>query len=301
MRERSRSYWPFRFVVQFVLASGALSASGVAALSQGTATGNHVAVSLVGETTNVVPGRPFQVALRQEIPAGWHTYWSNPGESGLPTTINWSLPRGFAAAPILWPAPERFKTGPVVSYGYEGELLMLILVDVPKALRPDSTVTLNAHVDWLACSDICVPEETDVSLSVQVGNALQPDPLWAKAFAATRARLPVANPFPTTMTFSNEEITLHLAMGDATRLSDVSFFPADADVIEDDAPQSVTADAQGLSIILKRNKSKALPAALRGVLSYRDPAAPAESTSGAILISAPLQSPPATGDARAKP
>ena len=293
MRERSWPYWPLRFAVKLALASGVLSACSVSALSQGTvASGNHVAVSLVGETTNVVPGRPFQVALRQEIPPGWHTYWSNPGDSGLPTTINWSLPKGFSAAPILWPTPERFKVGPIVSYGYEGEVLLPISVDVPNALRPDSAVTLNAHVSWLACSDICVPEESDVSLSVQVGETLRLDPLLAKAFAATRAKLPVANPFPTTTTSSNEEITVRVAMGDATRLSDVNFFPQDTDVIDDNAAQSVKADSQGLSIVLRRSKSKPLPAALRGVLSYRDLAAQADGSSGAISISAPLQSPP---------
>jgi thiol:disulfide interchange protein len=308
MRERSGSNWPFRFVVNLVLASGVLAASSIPALSQGTvaasdvatgnvATGNHVAVSLVGETTNVVPGRPFQVALRQEIPPGWHTYWSNPGDSGLPTTINWSLPKGFSAASIVWPNPERFKVGPIVSYGYEGEVLLPISVDVPSTLRPDSTVTLNAHVSWLACSDICIPEETDVSLSVQVGETLRLDPLWAEAFAATRAKLPVANPFPTTTTSSSEEITVRVAMGDATRLSDVSFFPQDTDVIDDNAAQSVKADSQGLSIVLKRSKSKPLPAALRGILSYHDLAAQAASTSGAISISAPLQSSPVTGEA----
>jgi thiol:disulfide interchange protein len=305
MRERCRSYWPFRFVVNLALVSGVLSACSVSALSQGTvsasnvATGNHVTVSLVGETTNVVPGRPFQVALRQEIQSGWHTYWSNPGESGLPTTIDWSLPKGFSAAPILWPTPERFKAGPIVSYGYEGEVLLPISVDVPSALRPDSTVTLNAHVSWLACSDICIPEESDVSLSVEVGEMLRLDPLWAKAFATTRAGLPVANPFPTTTTSSNEEITVRVAMGDATRLNDVSFFPQDTDVIDDEAAQSVTADSHGLSIVLRRAKSKTLPAALRGILSYHDLAAQVDNTSGAISISAPFQSQsrPVTEDA----
>jgi thiol:disulfide interchange protein len=295
MRGRCWSYWPFGFVIWLVLVSSVLSACSVSALAQGTAAaGTHVAVSLVSETTNVVPGRPFQVALRQEIQPGWHTYWSNPGDGGLPTTINWSLPKGFSAAPILWPTPERFKVGPIVNYGYEGEVLLPISVDVPSNLRQDSTVTLNAHVSWLVCSDICVPEESDVSLSVQVGETLRLDPLRAKAFAATRAKLPAANPFPTTTTSSNEEITVRVAMGDATRLSDVSFFPQDTDVIDDEAAQSVTADSHGLSIVLRRSKSKTLPAALRGVLSYRDLAAQADSTSGAISISTPFQSPPVT-------
>ncbi len=298
MRERSWSYSSLGFAIKLALASSVLSAGSVSAFSQSTAAaaGNHVAVSLVGETTNLVPGPPFQLALRQDIQPGWHTYWSNPGDSGLPTTINWSLPKGFAASPLVWPTPERFKVGPIVSYGYEGEVLLPVTVEVPRDLRPDSPVRLDAHVSWLACSDICIPEEADVSLSVQVGEKLRLDPLQAEAFAAMRAKLPVVNPFPATTTFSNEEITLRVAMGDATRLTDVSFFPQDADVIDDDAAQAVNADSQGLSILLRRSKSKKLPAALRGILSYHDSAAQAGSA-GAMSISVPLQSPPVTAEA----
>jgi DsbC/DsbD-like thiol-disulfide interchange protein len=77
--------------------------------------GRHVTATLVSETRSIVPGRQLHLALRQQMAPGWHTYWSNPGESGLPTTINWSVPRGFRAGPILWPTPERFTAGPVVA------------------------------------------------------------------------------------------------------------------------------------------------------------------------------------------
>ena len=68
------------------------------------------------------PGQPLHLALRQQIQPGWHTYWSNPGDSGLPTTIDWSLPQDFRAGPIVWPTPERFVVGPVVGYGYRTRL-----------------------------------------------------------------------------------------------------------------------------------------------------------------------------------
>lgn len=102
MREHSFwSHWLFGFVARLVLGSGVLTAGSGIALSQDIVPpNNHVTVTLIGETTNVVPGRPFQVALRQQIKPGWHTYWSNPGESGLPTTISWSLPKEFAATPV---------------------------------------------------------------------------------------------------------------------------------------------------------------------------------------------------------
>ena len=96
----------------------------------------HVTASLVAETRSLVPGQPLHLALRQQIPPGWHTYWSNPGDSGLPTTIDWTLPRGFKAGPIMWPTPERFAYGPVVDYGYQHDVLLPVTIETPADLQP---------------------------------------------------------------------------------------------------------------------------------------------------------------------
>src|SRR5271154_3042984 len=236
---------------------------------------SHVAANLIAEAHNVVPGTPLQVALRQKIESGWHTYWSNPGESGLPTTIDWSLPHGFRAGPIVWPTPERFTVGPVVGYGYEDEVILPVTIDVPSGLQPGSDVTISAHASWLVCSDICIPEEADLSLSLPVGIAPEPDRDAAQAFATARARTPTPNPFPTVATASKDEIILRVATGDATRLRDIAFFPADADVIDDGAPPSIAADSEGLVLRLKRDEAKPPPTALNGILRFSDQAAQA--------------------------
>src|SRR5271168_439117 len=90
-----------------VVAAAAVVGMGNVAWAQSTPhAGRHVAASLIAETLSLVPGQPLHLALRQEIQPGWHTYWSNPGDSGLPTTIDWTLPREFKAGPIMWPTPE---------------------------------------------------------------------------------------------------------------------------------------------------------------------------------------------------
>ncbi len=251
----------------------------------------HVVAGLIAETRNVVPGRPLHLALRQEIQSGWHTYWSNPGESGLPTTIDWSLPSGFKVGPIAWPTPERFTVGPVVGYGYEHEAVLPVTIDAPSGLQPGAQVTISAHASWLVCSDICIPEEADLSLSLPVGLASEADAGAAPLFAAARARIPAPNPFPTVATASNDEITLRVATGDATRLKDLAFFPADADVIDDGAPQSIAADADGVVLKLKRAE-KSPPPRLNGILLFRDLALQEQATSGegpqALEISVPI-------------
>ena len=66
----------------------------------------HVEAELIAERTAVVPGQPLTGATRLSMDRGWHTYWRNPGDSGLPTTLAWNLPQGLSAGPIEWPAPR---------------------------------------------------------------------------------------------------------------------------------------------------------------------------------------------------
>jgi thiol:disulfide interchange protein len=251
----------------------------------------HVTASLVTETRSLVPGQPLHLALRQQIPPGWHTYWSNPGDSGLPTTIDWTLPRGFKAGPIMWPMPERFAYGPVVDYGYQHDVLLPVTIETPADLQPGSDIALSAHASWLACSDNCIPEDADLSITIPVSTVTEPDPRWAGAFASTRARIPVPSPFPAKFLVTNDKLTLHVATGDASQLRDVMFFPADAEVVDDDATQVITSDSEGLAVTLLRDASKPPPAVLNGVLVFHDLAAQTGEASEAITISAPLATP----------
>lgn len=273
----------------------ALFAGGGAALADGApGDGPHVKASLVAETRSIVPGQPLHLALHQEIEPGWHTYWLNPGDAGLPTTIDWNLPQGFAAEPIQWPIPKRILTGPLVSYGYENDVLLPVTVAVPSKLEPGANITLAGHASWLVCAQICIPEESDVSLVLPVGaGPAAPDPRWSPAFAETRSALPMANPFTATAALNGDAIRLDVAMGDASKLSDVAFFPSDADTIDNEAPQRVETGRNGLSVRLTRIQGKDKPVtALNGVLAFRDRSTGDGGMLRAITIASPVGTAP---------
>jgi thiol:disulfide interchange protein DsbD len=255
---------------------------------------HHVKASLVAETQNIVAGQPLRLALRQQIEPGWHTYWSNPGESGLPTTIDWRLPQGFKAVAITWPMPERFRYGPVVGYGYTHEVLLPVTIDMPPDLHPGTAVTLYAHANWLVCAEDCIPEDTELSITLPVGAASEADPQWAGAFAFTFARMPAPNPFRTTVDAIGERLSLRVETGDATHLREVAFFPLEQGLIDDAAPQRVAADADGLTVSLERDRAKPVAAALNGVLVFTDSPDTADAATTAILISTPVDRPPAS-------
>ncbi len=274
-----------RAVFAILAAAAAVSAIAPPGLAQVP----HVKVSLVADTRSIVPGGSLHLGLRQQIEPGWHTYWSNPGDSGLPTTIDWTLPPDFKAGPIVWPTPERFALGPVVDYGYRNEVVLPVTIDVPSNLTPGASIALAAHVSWLVCSDTCIPEEAQLSISLPVNGVAEPDLDGAKLLASARARIPMPNPFRTTVAAADDKLTLRVAAGDATRLTDVMFFPADAGVVDDDAPQAVMAEPDGLSVTLLRDIAKPLPATFNGVLVFHDRAAQAAEQLQAIMISAPVE------------
>src|SRR6516165_2097524 len=85
---------------------------------------SRAVASLVSEVDAVTPGRPFRVGLRLQLAPGWHTYWQNPGDAGVPPELALELPGGVTAGPIAWPAPQHIPEGPLMTYAYTGEVLL---------------------------------------------------------------------------------------------------------------------------------------------------------------------------------
>ena len=120
-----------RFQAALILAAAIVGP----ACAQPVKTG-HLTAELVSDKASIAPGETIHVALRQDIQKGWHTYWRNPGDSGEATQIKWTLPSGWTAGPFVWPTPHRQPTGPLVNYGYTGEVLLPMALTAPATARP---------------------------------------------------------------------------------------------------------------------------------------------------------------------
>jgi len=204
----------------------------------------HVEAELVAAKTALVPGEPITVALRLAMEKGWHTYWQNPGDSGLPTTLAWKLPAGIEAGPIEWPAPRELPVGPLVNYGYEGEVLHLVEMKPQRTLVVGDTVVLAARAEWLVCKEVCIPEGADLALALPVQNAAPLDPRWGAPIAASRAALPrpLAG-WQVTAEGRGDTIALKLVPPAGTAdPGAIRFFPFAPDRIEPSGPQRVIRD-----------------------------------------------------------
>ena len=150
---------------------------------------DHVAAELVAERSAVAAGQTLRIGLKLQHIPHWHTYWRNPGDSGLPTTLSWTLPPGGRMGEIEWPAPQRLPIGPLVNYGYEGDVLLPLQFTAPADARPGDTLRLQAQARWLVCNDVCIPEQATLELQLPVADAAAADngahaALFAQAAAA---------------------------------------------------------------------------------------------------------------------
>ncbi len=129
----------------------------------------NVQVELVAAATSIQPGQPFWVAVKMDHDPHWHSYWINAG-TGYPTSINWTLPEGYTASSIVWPAPHVVKdtAGKVTGNGYEGQVFLFTQIAPPANAATGMTVNLQAAVEWLMCKDVCMPGDAKVSLSLPV-------------------------------------------------------------------------------------------------------------------------------------
>ncbi len=212
----------------------------------------------------VQPGRPLTVGIRLEMEPGWHTYWRNPGDSGLPTRVKWTLPAGFEAGEIRWPYPSRFATGPLVSYGYEGELLLPVEIRTPAAIAT-SEVRLAARVDWLECREACLPGKAELSLVLPVRADARPGP-EAKALAEVRGRLPAVDPaWRLSAANAGGAIALAILPPRRSPVRQAYFFAAVPHVLDYAKPQSLEATKAGYRLLLPK-EGQGLAERLAGVL-----------------------------------
>jgi thiol:disulfide interchange protein DsbD len=146
-----------------------------------------VKVSLLTDHSAVQPGQSFQAGVLLTLQDGWHVYWKNAGDSGLPTRIKWNLPAGFTAGPLEWPTPRLFLLpGDIRDIGYDGQVMLIAPIRPPEGWRGQAAI--GADVQWLACKQLCVPGRQRLQASVEVGDRTILS--QTETFAAWEARMP---------------------------------------------------------------------------------------------------------------
>lgn len=227
-----------------------------------------VVAELVSAQASIQPGQPFWVALKLDHDAHWHTYWIYAG-TGYPTSINWTLPEGFTAGPIVWPTPHTVKdtSGNITGNGYEGQIFLFTKITPPANLAPGTTITLKAATEWLMCKDSCMPGDAALELTRLVtAEAPQPDMTIARLFNNAFADVPTANPeWVFSAQRDGKKIILRVtprAPGNTHELSTPHYFD-EAGVVDYAIPPKVT--KEGATLVLELSATAEAPADARGL------------------------------------
>jgi thiol:disulfide interchange protein DsbD len=218
----------FRSCIQRIAPALVLACVASAAYAeQGPVKRDHITVELVTADKTVLPGSTVFAGLRMQHDAEWHTYWRNPGDSGLPTKLNWTLPDGVTASDIQWPAPHRIDIGELVNFGYEGEIVLPVKLDIPATAKVGEKLPLSAKANWLICREECIPGEATLDAAVTVGKTTEQDDRWTRLFDAAREAQPLRSTWETTWAESGDNIDIVVDdLGKLQNTTQVQVFPA---------------------------------------------------------------------------
>lgn len=152
--------WQALLAVLLVVLSSVTAIAQEQSPEAGTAT-------LLADTTTVVPGKPFRLGVHIKTLPGWHTYYKESGEAGMPTRIEWQLPPGFKASELLWQKPHRFSDAGITTFGYSDETTVAATITPAATVRVGESLNFGAKVKWLSCHDACVPGKAELKLKLK--------------------------------------------------------------------------------------------------------------------------------------
>ena len=230
----------------------------------------------------VAAGRTVRLGLLMRHRPEWHSYWKNPGDSGLPTTFAWRLPPGVEAGDIEWPTPRPLPVGPLVNYGYDGEVLLPVTLRVPEGFAA-AALDVALHAEWLVCKDVCVPESGDFRLRVPAQAATAGHAALFEAARAARPREGVAGVSARARVDAQGLAVEVAGLPAAWRGKPVQLFVEEAGVVDPAArvvPQWGEGGALALRAPFARDRYES-PAAMHAVLA---PPATPPGSAGAIRV-----------------
>ncbi|WNO54827.1 protein-disulfide reductase DsbD family protein [Stakelama saccharophila] len=240
-----------RFIWMTVLAAlASLVAVGPAAAQIG-GQGRHIAMQMVPETSHPAPASTVTLAFVARPEAGWHGYWKNPGEAGVPTTAHWTLPDGVTADSLQYPVPQTLMIGGIMNYVYEGPFTQFAELHIPEGLARGTELPVTAKLDYLVCThEICVPESRTLSTVLTVGDGAVPADRRAR-FDRWRKALPKPLGAQATYQIAGDTFRLSVPFPQGATATDAYFFPETEGAAVYSAPQTVTREGDRLIIATK--------------------------------------------------
>ncbi len=234
----------------------------------------HITAKLTADVEEIGTGRTL-LKLDYTAAPGWHTYFINPGDTGLAPQFTWNLPDDVSVGTPKWPVPETLPSFGLISYGYTGRTILPIPLYNFSKLTPGNILPIKAHIDFLVCADVCVPESLDVSLNLKVAEppALKPEqiPMVAPPADDVKAAPPEHVEWRGTFSVMNGVAELGFKAVNGATLDKLSraqgayFYPLRGGLLVPSSPQVVDMGPSGFTIrtqaknLISRDGKKCTP------------------------------------------
>ncbi|MDY0958275.1 protein-disulfide reductase DsbD family protein [Sphingomonas sp. CFBP8993] len=226
----------------------------------------HLAMRLVAESESPAAGGKTTLAIVATPEKGWHGYWKNGGDAGLPTEAHWTLPKGVSAGALRYPVPGRLKIAGLMNYVYERPFALLVDLAVPAGLAKGTPLPVTVKLDYLVCTDtICVPESQTLATKLTVGDGAV-DPATRTEFDRWRAALPKPLGGEGVIETQGKNVRIAVPLPASVAVEDAYFFPDRSGIIDHAAAQAMTRKGDQL-ILTMPVAAVATPGPVSGVLS----------------------------------
>jgi DsbC/DsbD-like thiol-disulfide interchange protein len=243
----------------------------VSAQAMATPVPTPVKVRLVASPSASVKPTSAWLGLQFDLAPGWHIYWQNPGDSGAPPEVTWTMPTGVTVRPLRWPVPERIAIDTVVDYGYQGSTMAVALMEAPAGGWTAQRAVVSARVKWMACRDICLPGKSDATLELPARMASESSAGVGDEIRRALTKIPERAPSTWRVTATADKASFTMAIETGRREATADFFPLDAGQIDSSAPVVAAARATGITLTLRKSPDLAKPlTTLRGVVVLGD-------------------------------
>lgn len=234
----------------------------------------RIKVALISNHQSVSTGQEILIGVYQKIDPHWHTYWRNPGDSGLAPTMKWSLPKGVTVSPFAWPVPHKIFVKHLANFGYESEVLLMSKLKVPSNFK-ESQLKLSGTFTWLVCREECIPGKAVLSFSIPVvPKSKTKHSSYSSLFKKFQNELPKLGStiqFKIVEKKKSIQLTFVPSPDFRTQWKPKAFYPITVSILNDAAKQKFVKHGNGWSLTVPKNAyflGKA--SSLRGLLIVDD-------------------------------
>jgi len=211
---------------------------------------SNSSAEIISEYSLIADSEEFLIGVKYKLDKGWHTYWKNPGDSGDKASFEWNLPEGVTISEPYWPQPELIPYPPLMTYGYNDEVIVIFKVRSSELVKDKSDI--NLLTKWLACSDVCLPQGANLKLSLPHGPSSLPSDYYSVINNIYDEEIPKLYQQEVSSIISDDSLIISFPITNDNKDKKVIFFPDEDGLVDYSAKQISEINNESISLIIKR-------------------------------------------------